>query len=137
MNNVELNNNEVEVEVEMLSEVTVEKSEVVKSKRQLSQDIFDKYYGKLQRKDILELLVNRAGCTYQGASTYYQDMKSGNRPSKRTNGESKRAKCQVIFNEHFGVKQRKDILELFVEAGCTHQGASTYYQNMKKKAEGK
>lgn len=44
--------------------------------------------------------------------------------------------ARAIFNEHYGIKTRKEIVELFqVEAKLTEKGARTYYQNFKKVAD--
>ena len=44
--------------------------------------------------------------------------------------------ARAIFNQHFGVKTRKEIVTLFqTEANLTENGAKTYYQTFKKKAE--
>jgi len=48
----------------------------------------------------------------------------------------KTTKCRKIFSTHFGKKSRKEIVEMFIrDGGTTENGAKTYYQNFKKKAE--
>lgn len=58
--------------------------------------------------------------------------------TKRKGGKrdgSKLEKAQSVFDQHFPDKSRKEIIQLLVtEVDLTPAGASTYYQNMKKKA---
>ena len=59
---------------------------------------------------------------------------------KATKKVTKKAKGEKIFTKHFGKAgwtRAKIINKLVAEAGLTHNGAATYYQTMKKKAEAK
>lgn len=48
--------------------------------------------------------------------------------------ESKMDVCRRIFAENIG-KKRSEVIALFMEAGCTKAGSSTYYQTCKKASE--
>lgn len=52
--------------------------------------------------------------------------------------QNKAAEARKIFNEHYGTKTRKDIINLFVtQANLTEKGAATYYQKYKQAAGAK
>lgn len=46
------------------------------SKMSKARKIFEKYYGKKTRAEVIKLFISDAGCTANGAATYYQKMKS-------------------------------------------------------------
>lgn len=52
--------------------------------------------------------------------------------------QTKASKARAIFEKHYGKKERKDIIEMFIkEAKLTKAGAGTYYQNLKNSRTGK
>lgn len=55
-------------------------------------------------------------------------------PKARTpRSESKTAKAREVFTRMYGNHPRKDVIDAFInEVGLTANGASTYYQKLKK-----
>ena len=64
--------------------------------------------------------------------------KTTKKKSKKTNNKnknivSKADKARAIMKKHYGKKERKEIIEMFMkDAGLTKAGSNTYYFNLSK-----
>lgn len=109
-----------------------------KTKVDLAEEIFNKYEGKLERKEMIDKFISRAGLTPSGANTYYQRFASGQTGKKgtRTRGRpvdptSKAGRARVLFDRMHN-KPRKDVIAAFKsKLGLSDAGSSTYYQKIK------
>lgn len=109
------------------------------TKMDTARKVYERMEGKA-RKDIILAMIDKAGLTPAGASTYFQKFAAGNgkhvagvrgRPADEN---SLAGQARALFKKLGKKAARKDVIQQFVNLGLTKAGAATYYQSIKKAA---
>lgn len=109
------------------------------TKMDAARKIYERMEGKA-RKDIIAAMIDKAGLTPAGASTYFQKFAAGNGKhvagvrGRPADDNSKAGLARSLFAKIGKKATRKDVIAQFQKLGLTKAGAATYYQSIKKAA---